>query len=128
MGNRVADVNIESAVEELGWSKKIRDYETKDIKVLQDKYKAWLKKRKSEYDEQVQTLTKQEKIAELQEKLDALQKRAELATYFENLKTIKYYMKYKVKEEEEVVEEEEFVDAPGERSVAKKVKRRWTVS
>lgn len=69
-------------------------------------------------------MERKETLEEVKAKLEALQKRAELVTYFDNLKEIKYYQQFRQKEVVEEVEEEEFVEAPGERNVVKKIKKK----
>lgn len=111
-------------MEELGWSKKVAEYETKDIKILEDRYNTWLKKRTTEKLQQQEQRVKKEKLEELKQKLVDLQSHAELVTYFDNIKDMRYYQQFKKEEVVEEEEEEEFVEAPGERNVTKRLKKK----
>ena len=99
--------------------KVVKTNESSDIEALTDMYRIWRNQRLRLFQKERRETFVQKKEAEFKEKLEELQKKEELLTYFENQIEIGMFRPPEHKDvivDEEAVEEE-FVEAPGERNV-----------
>jgi len=118
--------DIEKAVEDFIWTQELTKFEARDTEILEMNYRRWMEEREVAVREHLEAEKKKTASADIQGRLEALQEREELLAFFKRLNEIKFYQKYKVQTTRMKAgrKEEEFVEAPGLRNVAKKIKKK----
>jgi hypothetical protein len=95
-----------------------------DSYALSRKYTRWAGRRDGEVEKYLGEKQKIQVEEGIQTKLDALHEREQLLTYFDNVNEIKWKMQNFREKVQKTVEEEEYVEAPGERNVKVAIKKR----
>lgn len=121
---RLPSINIEEKMDACLSSSQFAKYQEEDIKKFKESYKHWASVRDKKVQDYLVEKKKLEKEKEIQEKLAHLQEREELLTYFENRYKIEDLSKNLALAVEKEEGEEEYVNAPGERSSAKFEKKK----
>jgi hypothetical protein len=121
---KLKDGKIEEQIDSYVSSRQFKKYENEDVKSITALYKQWAEERDTSVKMYMKEQARLKKIEDIQSKLALLQEREELLTYFDNEVTVRSLSRTRKEEEEEVESEEEYVEAPGERNVKQKIKRK----
>ncbi|XP_052796232.1 28S ribosomal protein S27, mitochondrial-like [Mya arenaria] len=116
--------DIEKAVEDFIWNQKLPKYEETDTQILKKNYEKWMRDRERKFEVATRRVLVADVEGRVQERLEVLQERQELLEYFDNLPEIRFLQKYRKEEVEVVEKQEEFVQAPGERNIKLKIKKK----